>query len=212
MKSFLIIGTGKFGHHLCRELAKFDNEIVIADIDENRMDDLLDCVVSAKIGDCRREDVMQTFGVENFDACYVCINDFEASLQITDILNEQGAKYIVALASTNIHEKFLKKNGADMIVYPSRDIAERIAVSHSNDKIFDFIELGEDLAIVEIIPPEAWIGKSIAELNIRGNYELNIIAIKRKTKYILPNPNYRFSNDEHFLAMGKRSDIDKVTK
>ena len=140
MKSFLIIGMGKFGHHICRELAKFDNEIVIADIDENRMDDLLDCVISAKIGDCTREDVMRTFGVDNYDACYVCINDFEASLQITDLLHELGARYIIALAATNIHEKFLKKNGADMIVYPSRDIAERIAVSLSNDKIFDIIE------------------------------------------------------------------------
>ncbi len=91
MKSFLLIGIGRFAHYLCRELANLGNEVVIADSDESKMDDLLDCVVAAKIGDCTRREVLATFGVNNYDACFVCMgSNFQNSLQVTDLLKEMG--------------------------------------------------------------------------------------------------------------------------
>ena len=93
MKSILIIGMGKFGHHLCANLAKLDNEIMVVDEKEEMLEDLLPIVTSAKIGDCTNEDVLRSLGVRNFDICFVCIGtNFQSSLEITSLIKELGAK------------------------------------------------------------------------------------------------------------------------
>lgn len=212
MKSFLLIGMGKFGHHLCRDLAELDNEIMIADENEDKMSDLLDCVISAKIGDCTKEEVLRTFGVDEFDACIVCIgDDFQNSLEVTNQLKELGAKYVISLASTNIQAKFLLANGADEVIYPERDISGRVAASISNDSIFDYIILADGFSIFEICPPEKWIGKTILDLNVRAKYHISILAIKKDGKItVMPDAKYIFKSDEHLIVMGKDEDIKRL--
>ena len=96
MKSFLIIGMNSFGHHLCRELNRQGGEVMIADIKEARLEDALPYSVSAKVGDCSDEDVLRSFGIGNFDACFVCISEsFQDSLQVTSLLKELGAKKVI---------------------------------------------------------------------------------------------------------------------
>ena len=103
MKSILIIGLGRFGTHLCQDLAKLDNEIMIVDKDEASLEDLLPLVVSAKIGDCTNEKVLKSLGVGNFDYCFVCIGEnFQSSLEITSLLKDLGAKYVVSKANRDI--------------------------------------------------------------------------------------------------------------
>ena len=138
MKSILIIGLGRFGTHLCQDLAKLDNEIMIVDKDEASLEDLLPLVVSAKIGDCTNEKVLKSLGVGNFDYCFVCIGEnFQSSLEITSLLKDLGAKYVVSKANRDIHAKFLLRNGADEVIYPDRDIAEKVAVRFSANQVFD---------------------------------------------------------------------------
>ena len=106
MKSILIIGLGRFGTHLCQDLARLDNEIMIVDKDEASLEDLLPLVVSAKIGDCTNEKVLKSLGVGNFDYCFVCIGEnFQSSLEITSLLKDLGAKYVVSKANRDIHAK-----------------------------------------------------------------------------------------------------------
>ena len=108
MKSFLIIGLGRFGTHLCKDLSKLDNEIMVVDENEAVMEDVLSFVTSAKIGDCTNEKVLATLGVGNFDVCFVCIgSNFQISLEITSLLKEMGARYVVSKANRDIHAKFL---------------------------------------------------------------------------------------------------------
>ena len=127
MKSFLIIGLGRFGTHLCKDLSKLDNEIMVVDENEAVMEDVLSFVTSAKIGDCTNEKVLATLGVGNFDVCFVCIgSNFQSSLEITSLLKEMGARYVVSKANRDIHAKFLLRNGADEVIYPDRDIAAEI--------------------------------------------------------------------------------------
>ena len=129
MKSILIIGMGKFGHHLCQNLAELGNEIMIVDQKEEVLEDLLPIVTSAKIGDCTNEEVLKSLGVANFDLCFVCIGtNFQSSLEITSLVKEMGARYVISKANRDIHAKFLLKNGADEVIYPDRDIAEKLAV------------------------------------------------------------------------------------
>ena len=179
MKSILIIGMGRFGSHLCMNLSKLGNEIMIVDECEEKLEDLLPYVTSAKIGNCTNVKVLESLGISNFDLCIVCIgSNFQSSLEITSLLKELGAKRVVSKANRDIHAKFLLRNGADKVIFPDRDIAERVAVSLSADEIFDYINLTDGYSIYEIAPLTEWIGKSILELDFRAKYHMSIIGIK----------------------------------
>lgn len=212
MKSVLMIGMGRFGHHLCQNLAKLGNEIMIVDEHEEKLEDLLPIVVSAKIGDCTNVSVLQSLGVSNFDICFVCIGtNFQSSLEITSQLKEMGARYIVSKATRDIHAKFLLRNGADEVIYPERDIAEKVAVKYSRDNVFDYIELSDEYSIYEITPNPSWVGKSIKDLNIRNKYNINIMGTKRgEDVNMMPKADYVIREDEHLMVMGRKSDIGKI--
>ena len=147
MKSFLIIGMGTFGHHLAQALCRNKCEIMIVDQNPDAVEDMLPYVTEAKVADCTNIDVLRSFDVENFDACFVCVNQaFQACLEITDQLKDLGAKRVYSKADRDLEAKFLRRCGADYIIYPERDAAERIAVRESSERIFDFISLSEGCA------------------------------------------------------------------
>lgn len=213
MKSFLIIGMGRFGQHLCRKLLQMGNDVMIADQREEALEELLPLVTSAKIGDCTREDVLKSFGVGNFDACIVCIGtNFQSSLEITCLLKELGAKYVISEATRDVHAKFLMRNGADEVAYPDREVAERLAVRVTANHVFDYIEMGE-YGIYEIPPLEQWHGKSIKEVNFRVKYHVSILGTKKGDKTnLLPPADYVFREDEHLLVIGKQEDVEQILK
>lgn len=214
MKTVLIIGLGRFGHHLCRKMVELKNEVMIVDIKEEAVEDLLPTVTSAKIGDCTNEEVLHSLGVGNFDLCFVCIGtNFQSSLEITNLLKEMGAKYVISKANRDIQAKFLLKNGADEVVYPNRDIAEKLAVRCSINNVFDYIELNEGFTICEIPPLKEWIGRSIREVDFRSKYHISILGTKNEGRVsLLPLADHVFRRDEHLMVIGKKIDIDKILK
>lgn len=214
MKSILIIGMGRFGQHLCKNLADLGNQIMIVDESEERLQDLLPYVTSAKIGDCTNVNVLQSLGVENFDICFVCIGtNFQSSLEITSLVKEMGARYVVSKATRDIHAKFLLRNGADEVIYPDRDIAEKLAVRYSANHVFDYIELTEEYSIYEIPPLPQWVGKSLKELGIRNRYHISILGTKKEGKAkLMPPAEYVIQADEHLMTIGKKEDVDKILK
>ncbi len=214
MKSFLIIGMGHFGHHLCQSLARMDCEIMIVDEREEAVEDMLPYVVSAKIGDCTNIEVLKTFDIPSFDTCFVCIGEnFQNSLEITSLLKECGAKKVISKADRDIQEKFLLRNGADAVIYPEKNMAERFAVRESSEHIFDYINLGSDYSIYEIDVLDRWVGKTVKELNFRVKYNLAVLATKKNDE-VTPviSGERRFERDEHLLVLGKEEDVRKVTK
>ena len=213
MKSFLIIGMGSLGHHLCNELSKNGCEIMVADINAETMEDIMPMVVSARVCDCTKLDVLKTLGVEEFDACFVCIEDFfQACLEITDLLKDLGAKKVYRVANRDVEEKFLLRNGADRIIYPERDVASRIAGLESAENIFDCINISAEYSIFEIEPLDKWIGKTVMDLDFRNRYELNIIAVKKDGKVMPIRPDYMFTKEEHLLVLGHKKDVRRVLK
>lgn len=214
MKTVLIIGMGRFGQHLCRKMLKLNNEVMIVDRNEKAMEDLLPLVTNAKIGDCTNEEVLHSLGIGNFDLCFVCIGtNFQSSLEITSLLKEAGAKYVISKATRDIQAKFLLRNGADAVVYPEKDIAERIAVRYSADNVFDYIELDEEYSIYEIPPLREWIGKTIGEVDFRARLNSSIIGTKLNgITSFLPGADHVFRADEHLMVIGKKKDIDKILK
>lgn len=213
MKSILVIGIGRFGKHLCEDLVKNGNDVMAVDEEEENLEDILSIVTSAKIGDCTKEEVLKSFGVSNFDICFVCIGtNFQSSLEVTSLLKDLGASYVISKATRDIQAKFLLRNGADEVVYPDRDIAKRIAVKVSANHVYDYLEMGE-YSIYEIQPLEEWIGKSIKEMNFRVRYNANILGIKKNGESsLLPDADHVFQEEEHLMVIGKREDIDRILK
>ena len=213
MKSFLIVGMGSFGHHLCRALADQKCEVMVADQVSDTLEDLLPLVVSAKVGDCTNEEVLRSFDIPSFDACFVCLGDSNVlgSLQITSLLKELGAKKVFSKADDDVQAKFLLRNGADHVIYPEQEAAVNLAISESSDSIFDCISLTDEYSIYELQPMDRWIGKSLKELNFRVKHNLTVIAAMRDG-IIRPNlsPDYTFKADEHLLVLGRIEDILKV--
>ncbi len=216
MKSFLIIGMGSLGHHLVAELDKQNCEIMATDINEAKLEGLkLDFknVVSTPVCDCTNRAVLQGLGVEDFDVCFVCIEDyFQACLEITDLLKELGAKKVYSTANRDIEEKFLRRSGADRIIYPERDICRKIAGVECSQNVFDYINLADNYSIFEIQPPKKWQGKTVIELDIRNKYNVNIIAYKSNDKIVPFSANYIFKENEHLLVLGSNEDLKKITK
>ena len=212
MKSFLVIGAGMFGHHLVRELSRQKCETMVVDRQQEALEDLLNLVESAKIADCTNPDTLRSFDIPSFDVCFVCIGrNFQHSLEITSLLKELGAKKVCSKAEEDIQAKFLKRIGADEVIYPEADAARRLAIAETSDSIFDWKPLRGEYGIYEITPRREWIGKSTRELNFRNVYHLNILAAQNGDEVVpMPDANYVFKKDEHLVVLGKEPDVRRV--
>ncbi len=214
MKTVLIIGIGRYGGHLAERFAELGNEVMIVDKDEERLRALLPYVTNAQIADCADEEVLKSLGIRNFDVCFVCIgSNFQASLEVTSMLKEMGAKLVVSKASDDVHAKFLLRNGADSVVYPERDVAMRVATRYTADNVIDYFGLSDDVSIYEIPVNEAWVGKSIRELEFRKAYKVTILAIKDgETMSLVMDPEHVFTAQEHLLVIGHQRNLQKFLK
>jgi len=211
MKSILLIGLGRFGRHVAMKLHELGHEVLAVDKNESCVDAVLPYVTGAQIGDSTQEDFMASLGVRNFDVCIVAIgDDFQGSLETTSLLKELGATFVVSRAARDVHAKFLLKNGADEIVYPEKQLASWTAIRYSSDHIFDYIELDEDYAIIEVGVPSAWVGRTIGKLDIRRTHGINIMATKIDGKMNMNiTADYTFSEGETILVLGKNKEIQK---
>ena len=142
MKSVLLIGLGRFGRHMAAKLQELHHEVLAVDKNEERVNDALDLVTHAQIGDSTSEAFIASLGVRNFDLCVVAIgDDFQSSLETTALLKEQGARFVLSRAARDVHAKFLLRNGADDVIYPEKQTASWAAVRYSSDHVFDYIKL-----------------------------------------------------------------------
>lgn len=214
MKSILLIGLGRFGRHMAERLLEEGNEVLGVDICEERVNDAMDMLTNAQIGDATNELFVESLGVRNFDLCVVAIGDnFQSSLETTALLKDYGAPFVLSRANRDVHAKFLLRNGADRIVYPEKEMAQRMAVKYGNDNIFDCIELTDEYSIYEIPVPESWVGASILKKDVRKKYRISILATKRlETLYPLPGAEHVFAEDETLIILGHFKDVRAVIK
>lgn len=214
MKSFLIIGLGRFGRHMAQKLIEMGHEVLAVEISEERADAAVDIVPQILIGDATDERFMSTIGVKNFDMAVVAISEnFQQVLEITVLLEDLGCKYTVTRATREVHKKLLLRNGADHVIYAEKEIAERLAMRYGADNIFDYVELTSEIGIYEVGLPIRWKGESIKDLSIRNKYNVSVLAIKKNGQiFPLPNPNHVFSEGESVMIMGRAEDIKKLNK
>lgn len=212
MKSVLIIGMGRMGRHLAKRMHQLGNDVMIADINPAIIEALSDRFTDSTICDCTNESVIASLDVENFDVCFVTIGeDFQASLVVTSLLKKHGARRIVAKTNQDIQAELLRAIGADEIVYPEVDTAEKLAMRYNANNIFDFVPLTDEYSIYELPVMPAWAGHTLMELNIRRKYQINIIAVKNGTNLDANlSADYRFRPDDHIIVIGRSDDVFRV--
>ncbi len=210
-KTVLLLGVGRFGRHIAYKLYQMKHEVMAVDLDEDRISIIADYVTAAQIGDCTKRSFLQTLGVNQYDVCIVAIGDnFQNSLETTSLLEELGAKLIVARASSDVQEKFLLRNGAHEVVYPEKQLAAWTAIRFTSDHIQDYIELDDGYAIFEVSMPKNWIGKSVGFIDIRKKFGINILALKKGGK-LYPNitSDTILNDGDSLLVLGEFSAIQK---
>lgn len=213
-ESVLIIGLGKYGENLALQFVKRGLSVMVLSRDEEAVNRIAPYVSDIQIGDGTNIAVLRTLGISDFDVCFVTVGEnFQASLEITAFLKELGAKYVVSKATDEVQEKFLLRNGADEVVFPERDIAEKTAVRFSSNHILDYIQVTGEYSIFQIPVPANWVGDTIASLNVRQKYGVNILAVESASGHIdaMPGAGYILQNDERLLILGKSQDVFRLT-
>ena len=211
MKSVLIIGLGNFGAMVAKQVRELGHQVLAVDKNEDRVNEALPIVRDALIGDSTNEEFLNSLGINNFDVCVVTIgSDFQSSLETTSLLKELGGKLVVARANRQVQAKFLLRNGADGVVNPEKQIAKWTAIRYTSDHILDYIKLDDSHAIFEVAIPEEWVGKTVAELDIRRKYGINIMATKENgdmNMTVLPDT--VMSETKTLLVLGEQKAIQK---
>ena len=178
-KSILLIGLGKFGTHIAMYLHRIGHDVMAIDREEEPVNAVAEFVTDAQIGDATNEEFLRTLDVDEFDVCIVAIGEnYQSSVETTYMLKQLGAHSIVTLARGDTQAEILRRSGADQVVFPERQLAKWLSVCYSSEHILDYIDLDADCSIFEVKVPKDWVGRSIAQIDIRKKYAVNIIAIK----------------------------------
>ena len=211
MKSILLIGVNRFGSLLANQFSKHGHEIMAIDKNEDRVNAILPVVTDAQIGDSTNEAFLRSLGVNNYDVCIVTIGgDFQSSLETTSLLKELGGKMVVSRADRDVQAKFLLRNGADEVIIPEKQIAQWAAIRYGSEHVLDYLKLDDDHAIYEVPVPKDWIGKSIAKMDVRKRFGINILGVKENGKMNLSvTPETVLSGDKSILVLGKQRAIEK---
>lgn len=214
MKSFVIIGCGRFGQSVARTLYGLGNEVLAIDKSAETVQAISEEVTHAVQADVMDEAVLKELGLRNFDVAVVSIgSNLEASIFATLMAKEVGVKKVVTKAQSELHGKLLSKIGADKIIFPERDMGVRVGHNLVSTNILDFIELSPDYGILEITALTEWENKTLNQLKLSSKYGLNVMVIKKGTKVIVPpSADDLVEKDDILVVIGSTKDINRIEK
>ena len=213
-KSFLVFGLGRFGSSLARSLCEQGQQVMAIDSNEENVQDIAPYVTEAVQLDATDEVALATLDVSSFDGAAVSIGqNVRDSVLICVLLKEMGIPYLIAKANDELHAKVLRKIGVDRVVFPERDMGERVARSMITSGVVDLMQLGDDFQIVEIRTPAKWAGNTLIGLNIRRKYGISILAVHRGSGYLVsPSADLQLEADDTLLVLGKEDDIEDLNE
>ncbi|SDL54135.1 potassium channel family protein [Halarsenatibacter silvermanii] len=212
MKEFVVIGLGRFGSSVARSLMKNGNEVLAIDKKEERINKLRDELTHVVEADAADGDVLESLGVGNFDVGIVSIgDDVHANILTTLILKEHGVSQVLSRAVNEMHGKILTRVGADEVVFPERDMGERIAEHLLSENMLDYIEVSPDHSIIEITAPEFMVDKTLKEINLRSDYDINLMVIKRGDELNLtPGGNNKIREGDVLVLLGENKQLESI--
>ncbi|MEH7883689.1 TrkA family potassium uptake protein [Bacillus sp. JJ1609] len=210
-QSYAVIGLGRFGMSIAKRLFDAGQEVLGVDLNEERVEDAEGCVTHAVIADTTESETLKSIGIRNFDCVIVAIgNDMQASILTTLLLKELKIRKVIAKALNKIHGQVLEKVGADWIVYPERDMGERVAHHLLSPNVMNFIELSQDYNLEEIKIPNSMSGRSLRDLDLRAKYNLSVIAVVNKGQIVIsPSPDQVINKDDFLVVIGRREELSK---
>ena len=214
MKSYVVIGLGRFGAEVARDLYNLGCEVMVIDTHNDLVQQISSEVTHAVVADGQDKEVLRALGVKDFDCAIVAIGgNLSASVLATMNLKELGVPYIVCKAQDDTHRRVLEKLGADRIVIPEKENAARLARSLSSPNVLDYIELSEDYGIVEVPAPSSWFNKSLKDLNVRAKLGVNIIAVRREGKInVSPAAGFVINEGDIMVVLGSTKALEVVQK
>ena len=214
MKSCVVIGLGRFGAEVARELCSLGCEVLAIDTKSDAVQQMANDVTQAVVGDSQDKEVLRALGVRNFDCAIVAIGgNLSASVLTTLNLKELGVPYVVCKAHDETHRRVLVKLGADRVVIPEQEQAHRLAKSISAPNMLDYIGLSEDYGIAEVPAPKEWHDKTLVELNVRVKYGVNVIAVRRNGKTnVSLTAGFKIEKDDVLIVIGESRAMEKVQK
>ncbi|MGN7477176.1 potassium channel family protein [Solibacillus silvestris] len=213
-KEFVVIGLGRFGGSIVRELVKQGANVMAIDTDSERVDEFARIATQSVVADTTEEETIKSLGLWNFEHVIVAIGeDIQASILTTLILKELGVAQITVKAQNDYHEKVLRKIGADFVVHPERDMGIRIANNMMSNSVLDYLELSGEHSIMEIKANENIAGHSLIELDVRAKYGVNIVGITRGEEIMIsPAATERIQLGDVLLMIGADVDINRFVK
>ena len=214
MKSYVVIGLGRFGSALARQLCALGAEVLAVDIRGDFVQQIANDVTHAVVGDAQDKEVLKALGVRNLDCAIIAIGDnLAASVLITMNLKELGVPYIVCKAHDETHRKVLEKLGVDRVVIPEQEHAQRLARSLNSHNVLDYIELSKDYGILDVPAPKSWVGKNLKDLNVRAKLGVNIIAVENDGKTnVSPSADYQIRQGDTLVVLGDNIALEKVQR
>ena len=214
MKSYVVIGLGRFGQTLARQLCMLGAEVLAIDVHQELVQQVADDVTHAVVGDAQDKDVLRALGVRDFDCAIVAIGtNLAASVLTVMNLQELEVPYIICKAHDETHSRVLQKLGVNKVVIPEQENAARLARSLNSHNVLDYIELSEDYGILELPAPKGWIGKTLKELNVRAKLGVNIIAVENgKKTNVSPSADYRILDGDILVVLGDNYSLEAVQK
>ena len=214
MKSYIIIGLGRFGSALARQLCRLGAEVLAIDVRSELVQQIANDVTHAVVGDAQDKEVLRALGAGHFDCAVIAIgDDLAASVLTTMNLKELEVPYIVCKAHDETHRRVLEKLGVDRVVIPEQEHGERLARSLHSHNVLDYIELSEAYGILEVPAPKSWVGKTLKELNIRAKLGVNIIAVESGGKTnVSPSADYCIQAEDVMVVLGENYALEAVQK
>ena len=215
MKSYVVIGLGRFGAELATRLYACGEEVMVIDMDEGLIDKIADRVTRAVAADARDVDVLRKLGVENFDRAIVAVgSDLGASALITMNLKSLGVPFVLCKAHDDTYKDILEKLGADRVIIPEREVADKLALGLTHAGVMEYIELSQEFGIMEMEPIPAWVGKTIRQLELRNTYGVNVIAVRshEDTIKIPPDIDTPIPADVVMVMLGKYEMFENLKK
>lgn len=216
MKQFVVVGIGRFGKAVAERLYELGHEVLAIDTDEEAIQKISDTVTHAVTADAADESVLKSLGVRNFDVGVVSISsDIQSSIIITLMLKELGVGYVVAKAKDELHAKVLLKIGADRVVFPERDMGERVAHNLIATNILEYIELSPEHSIIEFAVLQSWIGKNLRDINLRAKFGVTVVAIRNINDdriNISPKADNEIKEGDVLIVIGDNDDLKKLEK
>jgi trk/ktr system potassium uptake protein len=212
MRQVAVIGLGRFGSSVARTLAQSGCEVLAVDVDGERVKALVECVTEAVQADALDEAALRALGLRNFEAVVVAIgHEVKASILVTVVLKEMGVPKIVAKAQDELHGRVLQKIGADIVVYPERDMGVRLAHTLLSRSIIDEIQLSTEYSIFELQAPTQFLERSLKELQLRQRTGLTILAVRRgATIVVSPDASFVVEPGDMLVALGQPEKLESL--